>query len=304
MSLKCSNIKHHIFKNSSRIPSLTPQSQMRTIDIDVPTQHMSVHSNLTLRGAGCRTENGTNRAWSRTRPKAIVKDSVRVHRSLILRSISAPLLLSLANVDASLASLSSSAGRSSLSSKEPSLVSPSEALSQEQSTTLSQVVLNTLSDCELAVSIYPTFSYDAGGGGGIGTVQEGPNGLLHVRFDPSSLNIPPVSTSTSSILGIPLPPPLKISIEPKSVSLHVVSMHRRRSNKQDSTKWKRICEMRERDDDDDDDGMSYTKRSHIGANNYIKQHCGNTFNIIAQLNIFAAVRWNARSQYWQGRIDI
>lgn len=50
-----------------------------------------------------------------------------------------------------------------------------------------QVLLNTLSDCQLAVSVYPTFAYNAAGGGGAGTVRQGADGLLHVTFDPASL---------------------------------------------------------------------------------------------------------------------
>ena len=53
-----------------------------------------------------------------------------------------------------------------------------------------QVVLNTLRDCQLAVSIYPTFAYNAEGGGGAGTVTPQPDGTLRVSFDPASLQIP------------------------------------------------------------------------------------------------------------------
>lgn len=50
-----------------------------------------------------------------------------------------------------------------------------------------QVLLSTLADCELAVSVYPTFSYNAAGGGGSGSVTERDDGLLNIRFDPSTL---------------------------------------------------------------------------------------------------------------------
>jgi hypothetical protein len=83
---------------------------------------------------------------------------------------------------------------------------------------ISQVVLNTLSDCQLAVSIYPTFGYNAGGGGGTGTVTQDPStGLLNVVFDPETLIIPPITYATSTVLGIPIPPPLKIAIVPKKL---------------------------------------------------------------------------------------
>jgi hypothetical protein len=84
--------------------------------------------------------------------------------------------------------------------------------------TISQVVLNTLSDCQLAVSIYPTFGYNAAGGGGTGTVTQDPSsGLLNVVFDPETLVIPPITYATSTVLGIPIPPPLKIAVVPKKL---------------------------------------------------------------------------------------
>lgn len=60
------------------------------------------------------------------------------------------------------------------------------------SNNFAQVVLRTLSDCQLAVSVYPTFSYNAGGGGGSGTLRRGEDGLLHVSFDPDTLQIPAI----------------------------------------------------------------------------------------------------------------
>ena len=49
------------------------------------------------------------------------------------------------------------------------------------------MLLRTLADCELAVSVYPTFSYHAAGGGGAGSVTQREDGLLDIRFDPSTL---------------------------------------------------------------------------------------------------------------------
>jgi hypothetical protein len=81
--------------------------------------------------------------------------------------------------------------------------------------TISKVLLSTLSDCQLAVSVYPPFAYDAAGGGGTGTVQRRDDGLLHLRFDPASLSIPPINSRHAAILGIPVPPPLNIAIVPR-----------------------------------------------------------------------------------------
>lgn len=65
------------------------------------------------------------------------------------------------------------------------------------------------------MSIYPTFDYNAAGGGGPGTVTQQSDGRLRVSFDPAELQIPAVQFSTTRILGVPLPPPLKIAIQPR-----------------------------------------------------------------------------------------
>jgi len=78
-------------------------------------------------------------------------------------------------------------------------------------------MLTTLSDCQLAVSIYPTFSYNAAGGGGMGQAFRESDGLVRVAWTADSLDIPPITYATSSVLGIPIPPPLKISITPKKL---------------------------------------------------------------------------------------
>ena len=47
-----------------------------------------------------------------------------------------------------------------------------------------QVRLRTRTDCELEVSMYPTFAYNAVGGGGHATAEDLGNGLLRLVFDP------------------------------------------------------------------------------------------------------------------------
>ena len=91
------------------------------------------------------------------------------------------------------------------------------ATAQAAQSSISDVFLSTLSDCELAVSIYPTFSYDASGGGGIGTVTRVDGNTAHVVFDPTGLRIPPINYATSKILAVPIPPPLEIRITPKKL---------------------------------------------------------------------------------------
>lgn len=78
-----------------------------------------------------------------------------------------------------------------------------------------QVFLKTLADCQLAVSVFPTFSYNAADGGGSGSVRPGPDGRLQLTFDPASLVIPPINYQHAAILGVPVPPPLNIAIVPR-----------------------------------------------------------------------------------------
>lgn len=82
------------------------------------------------------------------------------------------------------------------------------------------VKLKTLGDCKLGVSIYPDFDYNANGGAGSGTATrdlEDDSHLVFVNFDVQQLYIPPLSTLTTKLLGLPLPPFLKIDIVPDSL---------------------------------------------------------------------------------------
>ncbi|KAL8553623.1 hypothetical protein ACS0TY_002073 [Phlomoides rotata] len=79
------------------------------------------------------------------------------------------------------------------------------------------VKLKTLGDCKLGVSIYPDFEYNADGGAGSGTATRDGCKLVFVNFDVEKLYIPPLSTLTTKLLGLPLPPFLKIDIVPDSL---------------------------------------------------------------------------------------
>jgi len=74
--------------------------------------------------------------------------------------------------------------------------------------------MKSMDNSELAVGIYPTFTYDARGGGGVATTKDLGNGKLHVTFDPHTLFIPDVNYKTAKFLGAPMAPPFKIRIEP------------------------------------------------------------------------------------------
>lgn len=77
-----------------------------------------------------------------------------------------------------------------------------------------QIGMRSLKDSQLAVSIYPTFTYNASGGAGIADTQLLDDGRLHVTFNPRTLYIPDVYSKTAKFLGAPMVPPFRIRIEP------------------------------------------------------------------------------------------
>ncbi len=80
------------------------------------------------------------------------------------------------------------------------------------------VTLSTLPDCGLGISVYPDFRYNPHGGGGVGTfVREG-DSIVRMTWDADSMNIPPLRYDTTTLFGIPLPPPLQISIHPTQLA--------------------------------------------------------------------------------------
>ena len=56
----------------------------------------------------------------------------------------------------------------------------------------SQASMRTLGDSELAISVYPTFSYNALGGGGVATCEQSGD-VMHLTFDPHTVVIPDVN---------------------------------------------------------------------------------------------------------------
>jgi len=79
------------------------------------------------------------------------------------------------------------------------------------------VVLRTTRGCGLGVSRYPDFEYNAEGGGGSGKAEQMEDGCWHVQFDAAEVKIPDVDFKTTTLLGIPLPPPIRIQIVPESL---------------------------------------------------------------------------------------
>ena len=72
--------------------------------------------------------------------------------------------------------------------------------------------LVTLAGCRLAIGGYPAFRYDGRGGGAQGTARPEPDGGLALNFPPQQVHIPALSSATTQLLGLPLPPGLRIEI--------------------------------------------------------------------------------------------
>eukprot|EP00897_Mesotaenium_endlicherianum_P002622 jgi/Mesen1/2388/ME000157S01525 len=79
----------------------------------------------------------------------------------------------------------------------------------------STVRLSILGKCGLGVSVYPDFVYNPMGGGGEGTATDVGDGRIFIKFDPRTVKIPAVEGSTTTLLGVPLPPPIRIDILPE-----------------------------------------------------------------------------------------
>eukprot|EP01026_Neomeris_dumetosa_P041183 TRINITY_DN3406_c0_g1_i6.p1 TRINITY_DN3406_c0_g1~~TRINITY_DN3406_c0_g1_i6.p1 ORF type:complete len:246 (+),score=16.53 TRINITY_DN3406_c0_g1_i6:63-740(+) len=97
----------------------------------------------------------------------------------------------------------------------------SQTIQKPNQTIYKEVRLRTLSDCQLAVAVYPMFGYNAEGGGGVGRAvidEESETGTRYnLQWDPEEVFIPDLTYQTTTFLGIPLPPPLKIAIVPNKL---------------------------------------------------------------------------------------
>ena len=79
--------------------------------------------------------------------------------------------------------------------------------------------LHTLSACRLAIGRYPAFLYNGRGGGGPGQTTESRDGGASIlRFPAETLSIPPLNSTSTRFLGLPLPPGLSIAIAAEDLS--------------------------------------------------------------------------------------
>ncbi|KAJ7975641.1 ATP-dependent Clp protease ATP-binding subunit [Quillaja saponaria] len=94
-------------------------------------------------------------------------------------------------------------------------------ITQVPQTEACTVGFKTLRTCKLGISRYPDFVYNAEGGSGTGSgtrvmSDSKENTELSVLFDIGTLYIPPLTSTTTKFLGLPLPPFLKIDIVPEA----------------------------------------------------------------------------------------
>lgn len=139
-----------------------------------------------------------------TPPKTLIISSYSI-LSLQPKVLRAPVL---ALSSSSSASSSSSSSLISITTKEAEELRPSGKK-------VYNVEFKSMRDCKLGISRYPDFEYDAQGGYGFGTGECDSNGQILVSFDIRKLYIPPLTSGTTKFLGLPLPPPFRIDIEPQ-----------------------------------------------------------------------------------------
>ena len=73
--------------------------------------------------------------------------------------------------------------------------------------------LKSLKGCRLTIGSYPPFSYNASGGGGKGILLPSINhNILYLSFSSKTFSIPPLTSKTTKLLSLPLPPGLKIEM--------------------------------------------------------------------------------------------
>ena len=78
--------------------------------------------------------------------------------------------------------------------------------------------LKSLKGCRLKIGSYPTFTYNASGGGGKGTLLPSKKkNIIYLSFSSKTFSIPPLTSKTTKFLSFPLPPGLKIEMYMKKL---------------------------------------------------------------------------------------
>ena len=73
--------------------------------------------------------------------------------------------------------------------------------------------LKSLKGCRLTIGSFPSFSYNASGGGGRGKLLPSKKkNILRLTFSSKTFSIPPLTSQTTKFLALPLPPGFKIDM--------------------------------------------------------------------------------------------
>ena len=73
--------------------------------------------------------------------------------------------------------------------------------------------LKSLEGCRLKIGSYPTFIYNANGGGGKATLlPSNTKNILYLSFSSKTFVIPPLTSKNTRFLSLPLPPGFKIKM--------------------------------------------------------------------------------------------
>ena len=73
--------------------------------------------------------------------------------------------------------------------------------------------MKSLEGCRLKIGSYPSFNYNAYGGGGKATILSNQkNNILQVSFSSKTFSIPTLNAKTTKFLSLPLPPGIKIEM--------------------------------------------------------------------------------------------
>ncbi len=84
------------------------------------------------------------------------------------------------------------------------------------------IELKSLANCELSISTYPKFKYNATGGGGKGILKEtDKEGYFQIIFQQNKFNIPPINSETTKFLGVSLPPGIEIKIATQELAGYI-----------------------------------------------------------------------------------
>ena len=84
-----------------------------------------------------------------------------------------------------------------------------------------QIRMSTTKNSALAIGFYPTFKYNASGGGGVGSITSIEGNKATVHFDPKDVLIPPLNWRTGVHLQLPFKMRIKSWVLQQSLKLDI-----------------------------------------------------------------------------------